>query len=157
MGNEERLAIAETDLNLAKYSKTQQITDRLPLTKMQDPTGFDLSDDDYIEIIVKTNLIEGDVSTPKTSVLQQQLSSSSVGSEPGVGHQSQPLNASSSILSTTVIMNADESIDQAQQKKELQTIAQKSEKSVGGSSLKELKEKFKEQEKRYKHQISVLN
>ena len=74
MGKEEQLSIAETDLNLAKYSKTQQITDRLPLTKMQDAKGFELSDDDYIEIIVKTNVLEGETSTPTTPKLDHQFS-----------------------------------------------------------------------------------
>ena len=64
MGKENTLTIAETDLNLAKYSKTQQITDRLPLLKLVDNESVPVIDDDYIEIIVKTNILEGEAETP---------------------------------------------------------------------------------------------
>ena len=62
VGKDTQNIIAETDLNLAKYSKTQQITDRLPLTKLSD--DFPLGEQDYIEIVVKTNVIEGEA-TPR--------------------------------------------------------------------------------------------
>ena len=45
---------------------------------MQDAKGFELSDDDYIEIIVKTNLLEGELAASNTSSPLQQLSGSAV-------------------------------------------------------------------------------
>ena len=45
---------------------------------MQDARGFELSDDDYIEIIVKTNLLEGELAASTISAPQQQLPGPSV-------------------------------------------------------------------------------
>lgn len=69
MGKEDTRMIAETALNLAKYSKTQQTTDRLPLHRLipeeeKESEQYPLGDEDYIEIIVKTNVLEGDTGTP---------------------------------------------------------------------------------------------
>ena len=111
---------------------------------MQDARGFELSDDDYIEIIVKTNLLEGELAASTTSTPQQQLSGSSV------NHQSQQLASSSSILSTTVITNANESLDNSQQRKETQAETKKSEKSVASHDVRELKESFRVKENQYK-------
>lgn len=62
MGKEESYIVAETDLNLAKYSKSSQLTDRLALLKKGEQ--FPLGENDYIEIIVKTKILDSEAETP---------------------------------------------------------------------------------------------
>ena len=56
--------LAETYLNLAKYNSTNKVQDKLLLESVKtNESQIPLSTGDYIEIIVKTTLIEGE--TPR--------------------------------------------------------------------------------------------
>ena len=67
MGKDETTMIAETAFSIAKYSKTQSITERLPLLKPSPEGGpsesrkeFPLCDGDFIELAIKSTLLEDD-------------------------------------------------------------------------------------------------
>ena len=60
------MAIAETDFSLAKYSKTQQVTDKLFLGQLLMPEDdhdeeYPLDSQDHIEVVVKSTVIENEL------------------------------------------------------------------------------------------------
>jgi hypothetical protein len=67
----DQVIIAETDFDLSKYSKSAQVTDKLILEKREEgPKDFDLTEDDHVEVIIKTTVLqEGE--TPRKSTVNK--------------------------------------------------------------------------------------
>lgn len=65
-GKDKDSRVAETDFNLAKYCETQTITDQLELKQHEQFTKFNLAEDDSIEVVIKTSVLESDgTETPR--------------------------------------------------------------------------------------------
>jgi hypothetical protein len=65
-GKDKSVRVAETDFNLAKYCETQTITDQLALHQSESFSQFTISPEDYVEVVIKTQILDSDgTETPR--------------------------------------------------------------------------------------------
>lgn len=144
--------IAETDFNLSKYSKTQQVTDRLLLNKPARAHEFTLTDNDFIEVVVKATVLESDSETPRGRVSMRK--STSIQMDSGMQQQMEMGNLPYIPASPRVSIQLNKASTKIMVDEISQSLVIQAEKSQ--SSVVMLREKFKEKETVYQSTISML-
>ena len=66
-GGNPSLMIGEASFDLSSFTQTNTENKQLKLTRVKDPDSFSLSPDDYIEIVVKTKVLE-ESETPSSTL-----------------------------------------------------------------------------------------